>query len=51
MLRYYRTVLTGYYIPKAQTNDYGVIDGKNVFDQRMKSYIRVYENIGKVTLG
>ena len=28
-----------------------MIDGKNVFDQRIKSYIKKYENIPKITTG
>ena len=42
-----RTVHTGYYL-KVKIKDYNImIDGKNVFNQLIKSYVKSYENIGK----
>ena len=47
-----RKVHTGYYLPKVETKDYNVIiDGKNFFDQPVKSDIRIYDNIGKNLTG
>ena len=41
-----------YYLPTAKVKNYNVlIDGKNLFDQPIKSYIKTYENIRKVTAG
>ena len=41
-----------YYLPNAKAKDYNVmIDGKNFFDQPIKSYIKTYENIQKITTG
>ena len=41
-----------YYLPIVKVKDYNVmIDGKNFFDQPIKSYIKAYENIGKRTTG
>ena len=41
---------TQYYLPKAEIKDYNVkIDGKNFFDQPVKSDIRTYDNIRKIT--
>ena len=38
-----------YYLPTAKVKDYNiVIDGKNFFDQPIKSYIKTYENIQKI---
>ena len=47
-----RTGHSRYYLPNAKVKDYNVtIDGKNLFDQPVKSYIRTYENIRKITTG
>ena len=41
-----------FYLPNAKVKDYNImIDGKNVFDQPIKSYIKTYENIRKITNG
>ena len=47
-----RTGHSRYYLPNANVKDYNVmIDGKNFFDQPIKSYIKKYENIRKITTG
>ena len=47
-----RKVHIGYYLPKVEIKDYNVmIDGKNFFDQPVKSDMRTYENIQKVVTG
>ena len=47
-----RTRHSRYYLPTAKVKDYNVIiDGKSFFDQSIKSYIKTYENIQKVTSG
>ena len=47
-----RTRHSGYYLPTAKVKDYNVmIDGKNFFDQPVKSFIKAYENIQKITNG
>ena len=43
---------SGYYLPTEKVKDYNVmIDGKNFFDQIIKSYIKTYENIPKIITG
>ena len=43
---------TGYYPSKVELKDYNVIiDSENLFDQPVKSNIRTYENIRKITTG
>ena len=38
-----------YYLPTAKVKSYNVlVDGKNSFDQPTNSYIKTYENIGKI---
>ena len=40
---------TGYYLAKVETKGYNVmIDGKNFFDQSVKSNMRTYNNIQKI---
>ena len=47
-----RKVHTGYYLPKVKIKNYNVmIDGKNVFDQPVKSDMRTYDNIRKIATG
>ena len=47
-----RKVHTGYYLPKVEIKNYNVmIDGKNVFDQPVKSDMRTYDNIRKIATG
>ena len=47
-----RTVSTKYYLPTVEINDYNVmIDGKNFFDQPVKSDMRTYDNIRKIATG
>ena len=47
-----RKVHIGYYLPKVEIRDYNVmIDRKNFFDQPVKSYLRKYDNIWKITTG
>ena len=44
-----RKVHTGYYLPKVEIKNYNVmIDGKNFFDQPVKSDMRTYHNIRKI---
>ena len=39
-------------LPSVEVKDYNVmIDGKNFFDQPIKSFIKTYENIQKITTG
>ena len=41
-----------YYLPTGKVKDYKVmINGKNFFDQPIKSYIKTYENIQNITTG
>ena len=43
---------TGYYLQKVDIKDYNVMtDGKNVFDQSVKSDMRAYDNIQKIETG
>ena len=43
---------TGYYLPKVEIKDYNVmIDGKNFFDQLVKSDMRTYDKIWKFATG
>ena len=45
-----RKVHTGYYLPKAEIKDYIVmIDAKNFFEQPVKSDLRTYDNIRKIS--
>ena len=45
-------VHTGYYLPKVKIKNYNVkIDGKNLFDQLVKSDMKTYDNIQKITTG
>ena len=47
-----RKVHTGYYLPKVEIKYYNVmIDGENFFDQPVKSNMRTYDNIGKISKG
>ena len=47
-----RKVQTGYYLPKAEIKDCNVmIDGKNFFDQPVKSNMKTYNNIQKIATG
>ena len=47
-----RKVHTGYYLPKVEIKDYNVMtDGKNFFDQPVKSDMRTYDNIPKIGTG
>ena len=47
-----RQVHTGYYLLKVGIKDYNVItDGKNFFDQPIKSNMRTYNNIRKTAIG
>ena len=45
-----RKVHTKYYLPKVKINNV-MIDGKNCFDQPVKSYMRTYDNIRKIATG
>ena len=48
----YKKVHTGYYLPKVEIKDPDVmIDGKNFFDQTVKSVMRTYDNIRKIATG
>ena len=41
-----------YYLPTAKVEDYNVmIDRKNVFDQSVKNYVKISDNIRKTTTG
>ena len=45
-----RKVHTGYYLPKVEIKDYIVmIDAKNFFEQPVKSDLRTYDNIQKIS--
>ena len=45
-----RKVHTGYYLPKVEIKDYNVmIDAKNFFEQPVKSDLRTYDNIRKIS--
>ena len=47
-----RTSHAIYYLPKVHIKDYNVaIDGKNIFDQPIKSYRKAFESIKKITIG
>ena len=47
-----KKVHTGYYLPKVEIKDTDVmIDGKNFFDQTVKSVMRTYDNIRKIATG
>ena len=47
-----RKVHTGYYLLKVGIKDYNVIiDGKNFFNQPIKSNVRTYDNIRKIAIG
>ena len=47
-----RKVRIRYYLPKVEIRDYNVmIDRENFFDQPVKSYLRKYDNIWKITTG
>ena len=44
--------LQGYYLPTAEIKDYHVvINGRNFFDQPIKSYLKLQHNIRKIALG
>ena len=48
----YRTIHKKYYLPTVETKNYNVmIDGKNIFDQPVKSRVRTYDNIQKIATG
>ena len=41
-----RQVHTGYYLPEVEIKDFNaMIDGKNVFNQLVKSDMKTYDNI------
>ena len=43
---------TKYFLPKVEIKGYNVmIDGQNLFDQPVKSYLRTYENIKETATG
>ena len=45
-----RKVHTGYYLPKVEIKDYIVmIDAKNFFEQPVKSDLRTYDNVRKIS--
>ena len=45
----YRIVHTVYYIPKVEIKDYNdMIDGRNLFDQPIKNYLKTSDNIGMI---
>ena len=47
-----RKIHARYYLPNAKDKDSNVmIDGKNFFDQPIKSYIKTYDNVRKITTG
>ena len=47
-----RTSHSNYYLPKVEIKDYNVmIDGKNFFDQPIRSDLETYENIRKIGTG
>ena len=47
-----RMVHSRYYLPTAKVKYYNVmINGKNFFDQPIKSYVKTYESIQKITTG
>ena len=47
-----RKVHTKYYVLKVEIKDYNLmIDGKDFFDQPVKSNIRTYDNIRKIKTG
>ena len=47
-----RTIHTKYYLPTVEIKNYNVmIDGKNIFDQPVKSRVRTYDNIQKIATG
>ena len=47
-----KKVHTGYYLPKVEIKDPDVmIDGKNFFDQTVKSVMRTCDNIRKIATG
>ena len=48
---FYRTVHTKKYLPTVEIKNYNVlIDGKNFFDQSVKSSMRTYDNIQKIAI-
>ena len=43
---------TQYYIPNVETKYYNfIIDGRNLFDQSIKNYLKTYDNIRKIETG
>ena len=41
-----------YFLPTVEIKDHNfMIDGKNIFDQPVKNYIRIHDNIRKITTG
>ena len=49
-----RIIHTGYYLLKLEIKYYNIIiggDGKNVFDQPIKSDMRTYDNFRKIATG
>ena len=47
-----KNVHTGYHLPKVEIKDPDVmINGKNFFDQTVKSVMRTYDNIRKIVTG
>ena len=44
-----RTAHRRYFLPKAEINgDNSMIDGRNIFDEPVKNYLRIYGNIQKI---
>ena len=44
-----RTAHRKYFLPKVEINDdNSVVDGKNIFDEPLKNYVRIYGNIQKI---
>ena len=46
-----KTVHTKYYLPTVEIRDYVMINEQNLFDQRVKSSLRTYDNIQKIAHG
>ena len=47
----HRLAHTGYYIPKVEIKDYNIIiDRRHLFDQPIKNYFKIYDNIRKIAI-
>ena len=52
MLEQIKSDITLIFLPTVEIKDYDVmIERENVFDQLVKKYLRIYDNIWKITTG